>query len=264
MCNPRRVRVTVTRRITADWRRDVTRLVQRGQEVRVHSTIRRGVGEGLSLPALAMVPSVMDEDPNWQQVEGGYRHDIGDGCFVVYDPESRELEITVDMRSNVEVTGQAHREVSGSLGVTLSETAGSDLDVPYYEYRRRQSEARQEAQRQLEQAAGREQSSLDEQAARRADREEEAAVREVQAEARREADRRLAEQARAEQQRLQEQLQPELERVAELGRRAFLRVARESLERAIRAWAAAHDVSSDDIRRSEDGDTVELEFLVSR
>jgi hypothetical protein len=253
MCNPRRVRVRATRRVEQAWEEEILRRVIRSREVVGEARIREPLAAGIGAPTLAALAAVLENAPGWEWDGQMFSHELDEGR-ISYDPVSRELEITAQVRSTVTAEGEARATVGGTLTETLeAEGVGTYYDDGWggltEETARAEAEKHAEdalqasVRERLEQmrtaAEDREGSGLDDAAAARAEEELAAAGQTRQEELRLNAAERLA-------------------AVGVQGRNLFYAVLAEAYRDAILAYAQNRGANG--IRCTETDGVVEIEF----
>jgi hypothetical protein len=254
MCNPRRVTVQLTRTISQAWDEVVSRTVQ--AQGTVSAEARQRLGRSIPPAALQTLEAAFAASAEWQRTATGYRHNVTGG-HVEYNPATQELEIVASARAQFAVEGVGVASASGTVSrqVTAQGQGTANWgEAGGLEQQRAQADA---------------QTRLDQQAAAVDLRPEvEQARRQAAARAGQEADRRAAADAQerrhrqelSEQQRLDRQVQQDLRTVGQAGVLAFTRVLHRAYTQAILAWARQHQAQNIEVR--EDGDTIDIEFLV--
>lgn len=258
MCNPRRVKVSATRELSESWNREVARTVELDQRVVGEAVVRQAIGASLAEPVLAALDDALRAgDPEWQPVDGGFRHDV-DGGYVVYSPEERALEIVARRESQVRASGDATLTLTGELHETLTaEGEGRYYDDGYGG--RTEEHARREAQGDAERRIESEKRQRLDQAQRDA---EAASASAVEAEAERNARQRLAREAQARRAELVAQATQQLESVGALCRQAFHRLLARGYRDAILAYARR--TGAEGVQCSETDGVLQIEFHVRR
>lgn len=117
MCNPRRVRVTATRNLTAAWREEIEQTASLTGTVTGEARITHAFGADLPAPVRAAFARMLDADPAWQWADGGYRLEV-EGGVVTYFPDSAEVEIHAWATAEISAEASARREMSGTTEVT--------------------------------------------------------------------------------------------------------------------------------------------------
>ncbi|MFD0660732.1 hypothetical protein [Thermocatellispora tengchongensis] len=172
MCNPRRVKVRASKRLSQAWQAELERTVALSATVTGEARIIEPVGAGLAPPVRARLAEILADDPDWEKTEDGLRRDVPGG-HLLYHPDTGELEIVATVAAEVSAEGQARRVIGG----VAEAEAQVEVTVGYYEdgYRGRtkrvaEREGREQAEGEAEKQAVRE-------AAERAGSEREAAER---------------------------------------------------------------------------------------
>lgn len=258
MCNPRRVLVTATQALDEAWQREVTRAIELSGMAVGEARVRQTLDDSLGGPALqALELALGDPASGWQAVEGGFRRDV-EGGYVVYHVDERELEIVAVLCGEVRATGTVSQQLTGHVRDELTvEGQGVYYDDGWGQ--RTEETARQQAETDA-------QRKLDE--ARRsrllaAQQDAEQSVEAQLAEAAREqATAALERERAAAQAELAAAARDRLQQVGARCRQAFHAVLARAYRDAILAYARSHSAS--DIQCQEDGQTIEIEFLVRR
>ena len=242
MCNPRRVRVRASSRLTRMWQEELRRTGRASTEVAGRATLRQPFGTQLGAAARRAFEAALGADTRWTWQDGVYRLDLANGT-VAYHPDTGEIEMTAWV--NDVVTAEA--EVTRTVGGTVEVEASAEETARYYDdnwggltrsvaERSARHEAQQRADRDAAEQIARkeEQERLDGQrrlAGQRGD---------LDAEAREEAERRLAAPA---ERRREELSRDAADRLAD-AREDFLRPVHEVLAVAYRdaivSYARAH------------------------
>jgi hypothetical protein len=258
MCNPRRVRITASRDLATAWEREVARTVRLTADVVGEARVVQRLGDSVGAPALAALERALAAgDPDWQPVEGGYRHDV-EGGYVVYRPEEQSLEIVAVRCDQVAAAGEASETVRGEVRETITtEAEGRYYDDGYggFTEERAQQTASRTAQAQLD----REARERVEEAQRQA---EAGAEGEIAAQAAARAQEALAETARRRQEALATQAREHLETVGLRSRQAFHSLLGRSYREAILAYARRHGAQIVTDRQA--GGIIEIELQLDR
>ena len=118
MCNPRRIRVEATRRLSEAWTQEVRRQVRLNAEAVGRARVRQPLGTVLGGPVLLALERALEQRDGWHEVPEGFRHDL-DGGYVVYHVDTRELETVAELRTQVSAEQEASTQVSGVVEDTL-------------------------------------------------------------------------------------------------------------------------------------------------
>ncbi|GAA1392541.1 hypothetical protein GCM10009639_24350 [Kitasatospora putterlickiae] len=156
MCNPRRIRVRATRELALAWEEEVRRTVVRRGEVVGEARITESLRGTVGAPTLAALPRAFAGSPGWRETDEGYRHPVGGG-YVLYRPDTAELEIVATASAVVESVGEASRAVSGEVRDTF-EAQGEGVwydDEPGLTQARARRQAQADAELRLRQAGER-------------------------------------------------------------------------------------------------------------
>ncbi|GHE08710.1 hypothetical protein [Streptomyces alanosinicus] len=260
MCNPRRVRIRASSRLTRMWQEEVRRTGRASAEVAAEATLREEFGTLLGAPARRAFEAALGADTRWTWQDDAYRLDL-DGGTVVYHLDTGEIEMTARLSDIV----TAEAEVTRTLQGTVEVNATAEHTEKYYDDSwagLSKSVAERSARAQAQKRADRDAA---EQVARREEQERLAGRRrlagqrdEIDAEAHAEAERRAAAAA--------ELRRGELERDAETRlaqtRTDLLRPVHEVLAVAYRdaivEYARRHGVQ--DIQVDETGGTLNIQF----
>ena len=197
------------------------------------------------------------EGSGWTETEEGFRFDV-EGGYVVYLMGERALEIVARLEDDVSVAGQVTQTLAGQLAEQLSvEGEGRCYDDGWggqNENTAREAAAA-DAQRRLKEEARQRVRQAQQNAEAPAAAELEAAARHrAEAELRRAAAERRAQLAAAARQRLNE--------VGLRCRQAFHAVLARAYRDAILAYARNH--GAEGLQCTDNGETIEIEFLVER
>ncbi|MHB9858291.1 hypothetical protein [Streptomyces sp. YIM S03343] len=232
MCNPRRVQVRASSRLTRMWQEELRRTGRASMEVAGQATLRQPFGTQLGAAARRAFETALGADTRWTWQDGTYRLDVEDGS-ITYHLDTGEIEMTTWVSDVVTAEAEVTRTVEGTVVVeaTAEETAryyddswgGLTKDVA-------ERSARLEAQQRADQDAA-EQITRKEEKERLAGQHLLAGQRgELDAEAQEEAERRLAAPA---EQRREELSRDAADRLAD-AREDFLRPVHEVLAVAYR------------------------------
>lgn len=258
MCNPRRVLVTATQTLDEAWQREITRTVDLCGIATGEARVRQRLDSSLGGPALrALELALAAPESGWVASPGGYRRDV-DGGYVVYHLDERELEIVATLCEQVQVTGAAARQLSGHVQTQLSvEGQGTYYDDNWGGRNEESARQQAEADAQAKLAEARRLSLLAAQHA--AERESEG---ELAAVARQQAEAKLAEEQAARQAALARAARERLTAVGTRCRQEFHQMLARAYRDAILAYARTNQAS--EIQCQEDGESIEIEFLVRR
>jgi hypothetical protein len=254
MCNPRRIRISATRRIREAWEREVSRVCELSEIVAGEARVRDAMAATVGRPALrALERFLADDCSGWETVEGGYRRNV-EGGYARYCTDTHELEIVAVLQEEVRVAAE-HREVlTGEIDAELE----AEGEGRYYSdgwggrtKERAEVEAQEDGQRRLDEAAAKSQREAAEKA-------EEGAADAVEAQARRQAEEKLEATRQRRREELAEQARQHLEAVGTRARQVFNQALSQAYRDAILAYARAH--GADNIQCTEDDNVVELEF----
>lgn len=258
MCEPRRIEITVTRQVREAWEREIERVAEASETVTGEARIVQPLDHSVGGSALMALRSALARGvPGWREVEGGYRHDLPGGS-VLYDPEARTLEIVATLSETVTRSAAARDHLSGVVEHEVAVRHGAD----YYDdgwggrtQERAEAEAREGAERAVTDALNQ---RIDEQALA-AEREREAALAADAEAAARQAARQAAVQR---QEALAMRAAEELRDVGARARLAFNRVLAGAYRDALLALAHRRGVADAAIHQRDDGDRLEIEFLL--
>ncbi len=236
MCNPRRVKVTATREVQESWQRVVERQVELSEEVAGEARVSQNLGGTLGDSVLiALRRALTRGSEGWEPVDGGYRREV-EGGYVVYRPETQNLEIVAIDEATVQADVTARRVVAGETRGVQSTEAESTWYDDHWSGRTEevaQKEADALAQRRLDNKA-RQSVEADQVAA------EKEVEGDVEDEARTTAQEQLAQSAEAERARLAQQARDNLENVGVRCNLAFNRLLANAMRDALAAFARLH------------------------
>ncbi|MFJ9632394.1 hypothetical protein ACIRU8_32305 [Streptomyces sp. NPDC101175] len=232
MCNPRRVRVRASSRLTRMWQEELSRTGRASAEVAGEASVRQEFGTLLGKAARRAFEAALGADTRWVWRDGVYHLELETGA-VAYHLDTGEIEMT--LRLNDVVTAEA--EVTRTLTGTVEVNATAERTERYYDdswaglsKSVAEHTARQEAQLRADRKAA-------EQAAREEEHERLAGQRrlagltdELDAEARERAERDLAAPA----ERRRAELSRDAAERLEAARTEFLRPVHEVLAVAYR------------------------------
>ena len=126
MCNPRKIRVRASRRLAEAWQTEIARTAQVTETLTGEAHIIQPFGAGLAAPVRDRFAELLAADPDWQETGEGFRHELQEG-YLLYRPETGELEITANVSG--EVTGEA-TAVRATTGVAEGE-ADAEVEERY-------------------------------------------------------------------------------------------------------------------------------------
>jgi hypothetical protein len=129
MCNPRRIRVRATRELAEAWEQEVRRQATRSGRTSGEARVRESLADSVGGPTLTALTAVLSARAGWAELpDGTFRHDL-DGGHIIFDPQTRELEIVASVSAEVSVTGEA----STSVAAEVSETVEAEGEGVYYD-----------------------------------------------------------------------------------------------------------------------------------
>jgi hypothetical protein len=254
MCNPRRVTITLTRELAEAWRREVSRSVQLRGRVAGEARVRQALGATLGVAARRALHAALEgQVDGWQEVEGGYRHDV-EGGYLVYRPDEQALEIVATQEDEVAVEGTASETLTGEVGGTLTvEGQGTYFDDEYG------GRTRQDAEQDAAAAAQR---NLETETRRRLDQEQQAAEQAADVGLRQRAEaagqQALRDATARRQAELERRAAERLEAVGHRCRQAFHQVLARAYRDAILAYARRQ--GAEVVHDREDDGVLEIEF----
>ncbi len=232
MCNPRRVKVTATREVQESWQRVVERQVELSEEVAGEARVSQNLGGTLGDSVLIALRRALTRGAEgWEPVDGGYCHEV-EGGYVVYRPETQNLEIVAVDQTTVQADVTSRRVVEGETRAVHSTEAESTWYDDHWGGRTEevaQNEADALAQRRL-----------DNKVRQSVEADQAAAEREVEDEARITAQEQLTQSAEAERARLAQQARDNLENVGVRCNLAFNRLLANAMRDALAAYARLH------------------------
>ncbi|SDG78996.1 hypothetical protein SAMN05421505_10831 [Sinosporangium album] len=259
MCNPRRIRIRATRTIAERWSAEIRRTARvRGS---VTGTAR------MSQPLASMLPDaprrafelVVARHPEWRQVGDCHLADVPGGR-IAYWPDTGELEISVELSTEIEAEGEGVVTIGGEV----REDATAEAEAFYYSdgySGRTRSAARRQArqaaeaeadQRAAELAATR--AAVAGELARAAGEGGEEAVEAARADAERRLDRQRARVADD----LNRQAEEQLDDLHRRTLRVVFATVAEGYRAATIAYARAN--GAENIRESDEGGVIEIQF----
>jgi hypothetical protein len=129
MCNPRRIRVRATRELAEAWAQEVRRQATRTGSAAGHAQVRESLADSLGGPTFTALTDVLSRLDGWTELpDGTFRHEL-DGGMIIFDPATRELEITATVTEEVSVT----EEASATVTTQVSETVEAEGEGVYYD-----------------------------------------------------------------------------------------------------------------------------------
>jgi hypothetical protein len=191
----------------------------------------------------------------WAPTQEGYRHDV-QGGYVIYRTDDQSLEIVAEVSERISALGQASQQLQGRVDGEISETG----EAGYYDDNwgnRTKKDAERDANRVAEERLAAAQNARIEQERREAVGKAGGAVEE---QARAAAQLELDRQAAARRERLSDQARSDLQSVGAQCRMAFHRLLAAAYREAILAYARQN--GADQIRCEDDGESVNIEFMV--
>ncbi|MEU1626685.1 hypothetical protein ABZ746_15430 [Streptomyces sp. NPDC020096] len=232
MCNPRRVRVRASSRLTRMWQEELTRTGRATAEVMGEACLRQEFGNLLGEPARRAFEAALGADVRWTWRDDAYWLEL-DGGRVAYYPDTGEIEMTAQLTDVVTAEGTASRTIEGTVNAeATAERTGRYYDDSWAGLSKSVAErtARQEAETAAEQEAAQQAARQEEQERLAAQRQLDANRAALDAEAARDAERRLADPT---QRRRDELSRDAAQRLAD-ARTDFLRPVHEVLAAAYR------------------------------
>jgi hypothetical protein len=119
MCNPRRIRVRATQELAEAWQQEVRRQAIRSGRTSGEARVRESLADSVGGPTLAALTAVLARLDGWVEFpDGTFRHEL-DGGHIVFDPATRELEITATVSAEVSVTEEASTVVAAGVSGTV-------------------------------------------------------------------------------------------------------------------------------------------------
>jgi hypothetical protein len=256
MCNKRQVKIIATQQLSEAWQREVTRTVQLSGRVTGEARVQQPLDGTLGGPALqALETALSAEDSGWRQTPEGFRCDV-EGGYVLYLVDERALEIVAVLEDSIQVSGEARRELTGTMNEAISvEAVGQYYDDGYGGWTKENAhrQAQIDADKKLQEAARARAVKVQEEA-------ESKASGLVEAEARSKAEEQLRQEAEQRRMQLAAQAQNHLETVGVRCRQAFHQVLARAYRDSILAYARKN--GAENIVCSDAGDTVEIEFCL--
>ena len=128
MCNPRQIQVQATRRLAEAWDQEVRRQVRLHGVAVGRAAVRERLAGNVGAPVLTALEHVLANLDGWRETDDGFRRDL-DGGYVLYRPDTGDLEIVAEVTSDVDATGTAVTTIQ--VAVDNDVTAESSAD--YYD-----------------------------------------------------------------------------------------------------------------------------------
>lgn len=116
MCNPRRVRVRASSRLTRMWQEEVRRTGRASADVTGEATLRQEFGTLLGAAARHAFEAALGADTRWTWQDGTYRLEL-DGGTVAYHLDTGEIEMTARLIDVVSAEAEVTRMVEGTVDV---------------------------------------------------------------------------------------------------------------------------------------------------
>jgi hypothetical protein len=258
MCNPRKIRVRASRRLAEAWQTEIARTAQVTETLTGEAHVIQPFGASLAEPVRVRFAELLAADPAWQETGEGYRYQLPNG-YLLYRPETGELEITANVSG--EITGEA-TAVRAATGVAEG-AADAEVEERYYGSQRKMAEIRgkQAAEQAAEERARTELTASKAQRVAEAQRALEEAGDEVEQEARDQAQQAITDR-RDERQR---ELDAAADRRAAQMNDEYLRVVNQLLAHAYRdvlLERARHSDAGNLFYEENDG-VIDIQFEIS-
>ena len=253
MCNPRRIRVRASRRLSESWDQEVRRQVTLHGQAVGRASVRERMADTLGRPVLVALDRVLDGLDGWRQVDNGYRHDV-DGGYVIYHADTSELEIVAERHTDVEAAGEAAVTVQGGVDETVdAEGVGRYYDDGWGGYTKdtARRDAQANAQQELERAAA-------ERVARRRAELESGAADDLMAQAQESAQAALTAATAARTAQLEQDAMQQLTNVGVQARALFNQALAQAYRDAILTFARSRQAQG--LRVSQTGGVLDIEF----
>ncbi len=259
MCNPRRVEITLTRQVRESWDREVERAAEVSGSVSGEARIRQPLDASMGGPALMALQSLLTNGfEGWiEQEDGCFRHDV-EGGYVLYDPDRHELEIVALETAEIHESGKARERITGTYqGEIESKGEGQYYDDGYGGLTEdaARAEAGKNAESGLDQAL---RQRLDAEADAEEARREQALRRQAEQDAR----QRLSQRAESLEHELRQRARERLQEVGIRGRQAFHQLMALAYRDALVGLARRRGVALEDIVAREDGQYLEIDFVL--
>jgi hypothetical protein len=155
MCNPRQIQVQATRRLAEAWDHEVRRQVNLQGTAVGRAAVRERLAGNVGAPVLAALEHVLANLDDWRETDDGFRHDLDNG-YVLYRPDTGELEIVAELAADVDATGTAIATVRAAVDEELTADGSAryyDDEWGGYTEERARGLAGENAQRALDEAA---------------------------------------------------------------------------------------------------------------
>ncbi len=129
MCNPRRIRVTVTRDLAEAWSHEISRTATLTERVTGEARVCQPLSHSLGAPVLRALETLLDSgDSGWEEEDGGFRFEV-EGGYAFYDMDEQNLEIVATREDTVEGVATASLELTGRVEEELK----VDKEGRYYD-----------------------------------------------------------------------------------------------------------------------------------
>lgn len=253
MCNPRRIRVRATRRLSEAWDEEVRRQVSLSSAASGEARVRERLGRSVGGPTLAALTRVLERTQGWQEGDDGIFTYQLDGGIVAFDPQSRELEIAARVEVRVEASGEAAAVSRAQVDAVLH-ASGEGVYDEWGGLTR--EDARRVAERNADSALTR---ISDEARARERKRIERASRPGLDEEARRRAKENLAQAVELRKTELAVEARDLLSAIGASGRAVFHRALAEAYRDAILAYARSRHAVGLSWSEQDDG-ALSIEF----
>jgi hypothetical protein len=254
MCNPRRIRVRATRELAEAWAQEVRRQATRTGSAAGEARVRESLADTVGGPTLTALTGVLGRLDGWTELDDGtFRHEL-DGGAIIFDPATRELEVTATVTAEVSVT----EEASATVDAQVAETVEAEGVGVYYDDGwggRTEETAQRDAEANLTAAMEAALRRRREQATREADA---AAGDAVQRAAAQRADAAFAAAAAAREDELRRAAAERLMTVGVQGRALFNAALADAYRDAILAYARSRRASN--LHHSERDGVLDIEF----
>jgi hypothetical protein len=145
MCNPRRVKVRASRRLSQAWQAEIERTVTLTDTVTGEARIVEPVGQGLAPPVRERLREILAADDDWRETPDGLRRDVPDG-YLLYRPDTGELEIVATVHAEISAEGTAQRGRGGVVDAEREAQATASYYSDGFQGRNR-AEAQAEGER---------------------------------------------------------------------------------------------------------------------
>jgi hypothetical protein len=258
MCNPRRVTVSVTHDINEEIQREVARTATLSARVSGEHRVLIPVGTRMTARLRAALETVLTRGlPGWTAADGAFRHEVRGG-YVIYHPDTAELEVVAVRESDISADGAATRQVTVQYQDSLqAEGEGWHYDDNYGN--KTPEDAAREAEANANKLIERRVREATEGVAAAAER---AAAAEVEEDARRNARANLDERAAAERARLRQEAAASAQVVGVRAQQTFGAALAEASREAIVRYAREN--GGEIVANRENGGQIELEIRMQR